>query len=1674
MKRFSAAVFGITVCLVSGSTTSGQTPGTVKWTLKTWSKYSSPAVAGDGTIYVSANDGRLVAVNPDGTVKWKCQMGDPSLPADVVTDPVIGSDGDIYSGSTWSGNWIYRVNPDGLIVRHFGSVSYSSPAIGYSGFVYVMDSMYGGLTCYDPVSGLRRWTTGLIQIDGGTLPGYDPYPSPSIGQDGSAYIASGDGTFRSFDRDGNLKWSFRYDADDPPHYVGDYVFHDARSNAAIGADGTVYFGANNKKFFAVRPDGVSRWQYTTGGAIWSEPAIAQDGTVYVKSIDAKLYAFRPDGTLKWTYQTAEAVGGSASWPYSSLAIGTDGTIYFGGRDSHAYAVNADGTLQWSAETDGGIVASPNIGPDGTVYMQTGNNTLYAFYSSSAGLADSPWPKYRGGAANCGRPRQDPRIAWQFDTGSNIQWSSPALADDGTVYIGSTDDSLVAVNPDGSRRWAYGTGGPIIASPSVGPDSTVYIGSQDKKLHAVNPDGTGKWTVETAGQVISTPAVSADGTVYVGSLDHKMYAVNGDGNPKWTFTAGSTIYSSPVIGRDSTIYFGSDDKNFYALRPDGTEKWRYTTGGGIGTSAAIDTDGTVYFGCGDYKFYALNPNGSLKWTYLTAWNIWSSPAIAPDGTIVLGLRDNKLLALNRDGTERWTLAVEGQVWSSPLIGADGLIYAGCHGGMVYAVSMDGVVEWKAYTSGEVWSSPNMSKDGVLYAGSRDGWLYAIRTGSGGLADAPWPKFRGDRRNSGSLQETAVEPPPPEPPKPGDVIWTYGDASAGFYSCPAVDPDGIIYAGSWDSTLVALNPDGTERWHRKIERSIHEPLVLGADGILYGAASDMLFAANPADGSFSWSTVVTDGKKFTSPSIGPDGSVFAGSEDGRVYAFDRHGIPQWSFAACGPVLFSPVIGTGGTLYAVSEDSLYARGPDGRRKWTVGTESAVSGMPALASDGTVYFGTEKNLRDNRSALVAIRPDGSMRFVYREFAVGISNSPVLSPDGSTLYYGDSYGGLSALNAQNGVFIKGASLNNSSTPTVSTPAIGSDGTIYIGSGNQFYYGLGPDLQVRWMRMSGYAVASPALTSDSTMMLACGRLTAVWTGSPGTAPNVWSKTKGDAGNTGSLLQAGFPVAAAASNDLYGAPGAPIPLDGSSSYDADHDPLAYLWECVGKPDGASVLISNPTAAAASARLSKHGVYRFRLTVSDGSDGSSSDFVTVHCGLKWKTFICPYDAWNEDHGALSYCSVLSPAIGSDGSVYTGSPWYTGELHALNPDGTHRWIANRNGQANIPSPVILEDGTIYHGGTAFTPDSVIAWSVESLPETRSWADQTPALGPDSVLYFGLTAVRPGGSIQWTVVDDSNPVLSDPVIGSDGVVYFGRMDGLEALNPDGILRWRFGEGGFFLSPAVGSDGTLYTATASDTLIALNPDGTLRWNFPSGKGYFTSAPVIGPDGTVYAGTSEGRLFAVRSDGSQAWAFDAGNPIGNMAIDSNGRIYFGSGNSLIAVDPDGAENWSYPLGGPMHFCGPSIAPDGTLYAVSRDGFLYAFFTGSLGLADSPWPKFHRDNRNTGRAPAAPDTNAVVVRNPDGGRQAPDRFVLLPNHPNPFNPETAIAFGLPKTSDVRIELYNAMGQRVRTLVSSRMEAGWHSVRWDGRDASGKTVNSGVYIVRITADRFEASGKMMMMK
>lgn len=387
------------------------------------------------------------------------------------------------------------------------------------------------------------------------------------------------------------------------------------------------------------------------------------------------------------------------------------------------------------------------------------------------------------------------VKWSFsDIGGSSEYSygtpvsaSPALDSEGNIY-GVSGEKLHKVDSNGNKVWELqiteNIGESISTPPAIASDGTIYVGTYNPslgngetegKVYSINSDGTLKWEYSVKewdpvmddwvpGNTINPFAIASDGTIYTAGKNGFVHALNPDGTLKWKYDnldlGGScrvSSRSSPSIASDGTIYVGHDGGSFFALNPDGTLKWEHSMFGAIITVPAIDEQ-VVYVGSESGVLYAIQDNGDSSeelWSFQTGGTIYSSPSIDSEGNVYVGSDDGKLYKIN-NGEKIWEFETEGTIFSSPAIDANINIYFGSSDGYYYKVNKDGEEVWKvnpeelgnsgSYTGiDEATGSPAIGEDGTVYF-IGDGQLIAAE-GEVGLDSSPWPKFKQNNQNTG---------------------------------------------------------------------------------------------------------------------------------------------------------------------------------------------------------------------------------------------------------------------------------------------------------------------------------------------------------------------------------------------------------------------------------------------------------------------------------------------------------------------------------------------------------------------------------------------------------------------------------------------------------------------------------------------------------------------------------------------------------------------------------------------------------------------------------------------------------------------------------------------------------------------------------------------------------------
>jgi outer membrane protein assembly factor BamB len=325
-------------------------------------------------------------------------------------------------------------------------------------------------------------------------------------------------------------------------------------------------------------------------------------------------------------------------------------------------------------------------------------------------------------------------------------------------------------------------------------------------------GEEKWKFDIYGPFWGGPVIDEEGIIYIGT--DSVYAIYPNGTLKWRFEERFSVSSTPVIDENGVIYvatFWAGPQYMWAInKEDGTLKWKYLMEDWVASSPAIGDDGSIYFGCFNNRIYALYPNGTLKWKYKTGDVVLSSPAIGSDGTVYCGSHDKNLYAFYPiNGTVKWKFRTGESIRVSPCIAGDGTIYCVSRDSYLYALHSDGTMKWK--TNVHAGTSPTIGQDGTIYAGWDN--LYAVN------------------------------------PNNGSIRWIFDVRGKIEGGTPCNSIDGTIYLGNGDgSDIVAVNPDGTEKWRKTIQGDVQSAPAIGKDGTIYignGMDDGHLYAFGPLD-------------------------------------------------------------------------------------------------------------------------------------------------------------------------------------------------------------------------------------------------------------------------------------------------------------------------------------------------------------------------------------------------------------------------------------------------------------------------------------------------------------------------------------------------------------------------------------------------------------------------------------------------------------------------------------------------------------------------------------------------------------------------------------------------------------------------------------------------------------
>ena len=716
-----------------------------RYTISGYTFIGTPAIIPEGTIYISATTNladkhffALVDNDVSAGKKWEYLVdSNPS------TSPVLDLNGNIYFGTT--NGTIYALSDDTeqavlgwkypttvlnipvtgtpTIDLSYNKLCYTTTNDSISSSVYVIDLSTNHIA--NNIIPTQRWTNTITS---------DYYKTPSIKHNlttnkQEVFISTEKGRIYAYDiNNGNPIWP------------SINVFDASLSEIAIGANNLIYCTSTNYLNVIDSSNGTLEWKYPIDiSGITpivnnnSIPIIDSSNNIYFGARNNYLYAI--DGsqrTFKWRY----AVGGAIQ---SMPIISNEGNIYFGANDGKIY------------DLSGNSAPTPVVLPIVQMYML---NSLHTGQSAYTGPTAAPTSI----------------VSVPFVSGNLFVSPSISISNDGILYIGSNDGYVYALySSTGLVKWKIrvaNSANPaglltspnsMYTTPVIAVDGTIYIGSNEGYLYALNPaDGYIKWSYYAGYPLQSSPIIDASGSIYFGA-GTRVYAIGDSGfsaYSKWLapFQTGANVNSSPALGTNGYVYFGSDDGYVYAVSSfTGLEKWRRSTNTTlpdlvhpIYMSATIDGSNNVIIGNGSYMDGMLYYLDGLTSTIL--WQNSYDPIIGPfyntpavRGDVIYLSTIAYVYAINRlTGAQIWKYFNLNFYYTSPIIDVNGKIYFASilaqntpangwmkNDGILHCLNADGTINWEIKVDAGRLAPPVLSNDMTIYISSTANKIYTIK-------------------------------------------------------------------------------------------------------------------------------------------------------------------------------------------------------------------------------------------------------------------------------------------------------------------------------------------------------------------------------------------------------------------------------------------------------------------------------------------------------------------------------------------------------------------------------------------------------------------------------------------------------------------------------------------------------------------------------------------------------------------------------------------------------------------------------------------------------------------------------------------------------------------------------------------------------------------------------------
>jgi len=322
-----------------------------------------------------------------------------------------------------------------------------------------------------------------------------------------------------------------------------------------------------------------------------------------------------------------------------------------------------------------------------------------------------------------------KVGWRAKVDGAVAAQVTVSPDERTLYVGTLAGSLVALaREDGKQRWSVALGERVYSTPLVADDGTVYAGSDAKKLTALSSEGAVLWRLEVDGEADSGPVLAKDGTI-VFAAGSSVHCVRRGGDVAWRFTARGKVFTSPAITEEGLVVVGSQDDHVDAIGAGGALAWSVDLGADVDGAAVVGDDGAIYVGTDKDEVVRLDGHGKIVWRTTVGGYVRGVLSLARNGDVLAGTYGPvpRVVRVAPDGTIRGAFAIKGTgarefgIHGGPLEDAEGTLFFGAQDDSAYAIDTEGAVRWRFETGADVDAPLSMLSDGSLVVASEDGTI-----------------------------------------------------------------------------------------------------------------------------------------------------------------------------------------------------------------------------------------------------------------------------------------------------------------------------------------------------------------------------------------------------------------------------------------------------------------------------------------------------------------------------------------------------------------------------------------------------------------------------------------------------------------------------------------------------------------------------------------------------------------------------------------------------------------------------------------------------------------------------------------------------------------------------------------------------------------------------------------